>query len=78
MSGPEDNPADDDPHHECQREVARLTARLAQAEALLRDAVSPHEFNCGWIEHPDFIKMIPVYKCTCGLDAFLASAPPNS
>ena len=55
-------------------EVARLTARLAQAEALLRAAVMPHAFNCGWIRHPDFIKMVPVYECTCGLDAFLAAS----
>jgi hypothetical protein len=60
-----------------ERFVAQLeaqAARLAQAEALLRAAVTPHAFNCGWIRHPDFIKMVPVYKCTCGLDAFLAAS----
>jgi hypothetical protein len=60
-----------------ERFVKRLeeqAARFAQAEALLRAAVTPHAFNCGWIRHPDFIKMVPVYECTCGLDAFLAAS----
>ena len=36
MSGPEDNPADDDPHHECRHEIDRLSAAL-------RDIISTYE-----------------------------------
>jgi hypothetical protein len=35
MSGPEDNPADEDPHHECRHEIDRLSAE----NQLLREAL---------------------------------------
>lgn len=49
-------------------EIGRL--RMA-----LLNAVQPHAFNCGYMKHPTAIKMIPVGKCTCGVDKLLSQGP---
>ena len=51
MSGPEDNPADDDPHHECRHEIDRLAARLAEAERLIRSDTDAFEADLFAIGH---------------------------
>ena len=55
-----------------------LAARLSQAERLLRQAVTPHQFNCGTVKDTESMKMRPVDYCTCGLDAFLAALETKS
>lgn len=48
-------------------------SRLRAAIKVLRKAVNPHAFNCGYVKHPTLIKMIPVKpkRCTCGAEEFL-------
>lgn len=44
-----------------------LLAENDWLHALIQNAVNPHAFNCGWIKHQEFTKMVPTGGCTCGV-----------
>lgn len=44
----------------------------------IEEAVNPHAFNCGWVKHPDFVKMVPADGCTCGLDRLMRITADDS
>ncbi len=53
------------------KDLLTAAETIEQLQRTLGRAVNPHAFNCGFVKHPDFVKMVPVDSCTCGLETVL-------
>lgn len=62
---------------ELRRDLLTAAETIRGQRMCLERAVNPHAFNCGFVKHPDFVKMVPVDGCNCGLDALMTAVGKN-
>jgi hypothetical protein len=59
------------------RDLLTAAETIKGQRMALERAVNPHAFNCGFVKHPDFVKMVPVDGCNCGLDVLMEITGPG-